>query len=140
MQNQVSVKEGQALTLEWKTNFALSNDWFIHILFKPTGSTKFGNFPIATVVNKNPQKNPKSANFFQKISSVQLLQPQSSSFIFKLTISNMAITEEGTYQLKRSDVLGNLKPITSNIDAGVIGKYYDHHYVTILLVHNNKYF
>jgi len=112
------------MVLEWKTNFAISNAWYMQLWFQPTGSTGFGSFPIATLANSIPSKNPRNTNFNNKISAVQTTKQQSSSFNFKVSISNMAITEEGIYELRRGDALGQFTLIKTVINAGVIGKWY----------------
>ena len=117
----VIVRERELLTLTWRTDFPLQESWFFHVYFRrPDGD--FGVLPIAILSNKKPTKNSAVPEFFNKISSVTVKNQQSNSFEFELAISDMGITEEGIYEVRRISISGSHRNIKSAITAGVIGK------------------
>ena len=117
----VIVKERELLTLTWRADFPLQSDWFLHVYFRrPDG--EWGSLPIATLVNTKPSPNNKVPEFQNKISSVAVKNQQSNSFEFELAISDMSISEEGIYEVRRLSSSGSHRSLKSSITAGIIGK------------------
>lgn len=121
LKNPVVVKERELLTLVWRADFPLQDSWFFHVFFKRADGD-YGNLPIALLVNKQPKKNQNVPELVNKISSVAVKNQQSNSFEFELVISDMGITEEGVYKVKRISMDGSSAEIKSEITAGVISK------------------
>ena len=121
LKNPVIVKERELLTLVWRTDFPLQDSWFFHVFFKRANGD-YGKLPIALLTNKQPKRNQNVPEFYNKISSVAVKNQQSNSFEFELVVSDMGITEEGVYKVKRVSMDGSSAEIESEITAGVISK------------------